>query len=358
MKAPVHRTTFGSGGSRMFSALVLLALVLLILPACEPAVIAPANTPTAAPPVHLKVSATAALSFAPLLIAQQEGYFAEQGLDVEFVQFARTAEALPALLSGQVDVSGIVLDAAQLNAIARGGRVKIVADKGHLPANASCPYLAFMVRRDVLAERKLDSPEQLRGLKVSIDPLSFGGYALDRLLTSAGLTFADLQVLDVVESAQLAQAMENGAVDFAQAYEPTLTRAVQGGKIAIWRPVEGSVPDAHLSGILFGPNLLDKNPDAGRRFMVTYLKAVRQYNQGKTDRNVEVLAKATKLDSALLKQACWPAIHDDGQINVQSVIDYENWAVQKKLLDRVLQANEFWDPSFVEYANNALKATP
>ena len=84
------------------------------------------------------------------------------------------------------------------------------------------------------------------------------------------------------------------------------------------------------------------------------LKAVRQFNEGKTERNLELLAEFTGLDRELLEQACWPSLRDDGQINVQSILDFQAWAVEKGYLDSPVTEEQFWDPSFVEYASEVL----
>jgi NitT/TauT family transport system substrate-binding protein len=102
---------------------------------------------------------------------------------------------------------------------------------------------------------------------------------------------------------------------------------------------------------------LKKNPEAGRRFMVAYLKGVRQYNQGKTERNLEIMSKHTRLDKSILQDACWPQISDDGGINTQSVLDFQDWAVAKGLQDsKKLSAEQMWEPSFVNHANQVLKS--
>lgn len=89
--------------------------------------------------------------------------------------------------------------------------------------------------------------------------------------------------------------------------------------------------------------------------MVAYLKAVRQYNQGKTERNLEILAEFTGLDRELLKRTCWLPIRNDGRINVESVLDFQDWAAGKGFLDSKVTEEKFWDPSFVQYANQVLK---
>lgn len=88
--------------------------------------------------------------------------------------------------------------------------------------------------------------------------------------------------------------------------------------------------------------------------MVAYLKAVRQYNRGKIERNIEILAKHTGLDRELLKKCCWPAFHDKGQINIESIVDFQSWALKKGFLDKGVSPDQFWDPSFIEYANKVL----
>ncbi|HZY45846.1 MAG TPA: hypothetical protein VFF70_13990 [Anaerolineae bacterium] len=91
---------------------------------------------------------------------------------------------------------------------------------------------------------------------------------------------------------------------------------------------------------------------------MAYLKGVRQYNQGKTDRNLDIVAKYTQQDREVVKDACWQAINADGQIDLNSIVDFGNWAVKNNLLDVAVPPAQFWDPSFIDYANGILQATP
>jgi NitT/TauT family transport system substrate-binding protein len=91
--------------------------------------------------------------------------------------------------------------------------------------------------------------------------------------------------------------------------------------------------------------------------MVANLKAVRQYNQGKTKRNLDILAKHTGLDRELLEEVCWPAIRNNGQIHIESVMDYQAWAMKKGFLDKEVAPNQFWDPRFIDYANKVLNSS-
>ena len=80
----------------------------------------PGNAPR--PPDRVKLVAAPYFSSAPLFIAADLGFFAAEGLDVEFVNIARSTGALPALAQGQVDVIGTIVNAALFNLVARGAR--------------------------------------------------------------------------------------------------------------------------------------------------------------------------------------------------------------------------------------------
>jgi len=81
---------------------------------------------------------------------------------------------------------------------------------------------------------------------------------------------------------------------------------------------------------------------------------VRQYNEGKTERNLDILEQATELDRDLLEQGCWPPIIIDGSHDLQSMIDFQSWAQEKDLLDNIATEEQMWDSRFLDYANDTL----
>jgi hypothetical protein len=208
---------------------------------------------------------------------------------------------------------------------------------------------SFLLDGTYMNDAQGRTPGSAAGVFLGIDTV----YLLDKLLAKAGLTNDEVEIVQIPTEVLL-DAMETGSIDAAVVTEPMLTRLVNAGHAVVWGPAWGVEAGFQRSIISFGPTLPDDTPDAGRRFMVTYLKAVRQFNQGKTERNLDIMAKHTKYDRELLKKMCWPPFREDGQINIQSVLDYQDWAVKKGLLDRRLRADEFWEPSFIEYANQAL----
>ena len=313
---------------------------------------APPQQPQAEPPARIKVSYRPFLSYGPFFIAIDEGYFAEQNLDVELVPISRTPHVLPSLTEGELDVVAGSINAGILNLIARGGMVKIVAGKGYADPDG-CPYVVALARREVVEQGMLEDPEKLRRLKICANRDNSAGYFLDRAFARYGLTLDDLEISIIPPAARL-DAMAKGSVDIVYSNEPWTTRLVQAGHSVPWITDSELLPDFQFAFISFGPSLLTQRPDVGRRFLTAYLKAVRQFRLGKTERNLEILERHTELDRELLQAVCWPPLRADGGINVQSVLDFQDWAFERKLLDRKLAADEFWDPAPIEAANRAL----
>jgi ABC-type nitrate/sulfonate/bicarbonate transport system substrate-binding protein len=319
---------------------------LSLLGALSLAVLAAAPPPSTRTP--LKVLYGRYLSYAPLAIASAEGFFAAQGLDVELVHLTGSSEATPVLMRGGIDVSAGMIKIADFNAIARGAALRIVADKGHHAAD-SCVSGALMARKEFLNVKNPDSAEHLRGARAASIPLLFKEYVLETFLDSRGLRPSDLNVVKLQEPSA-GEALMNGSIDFGHLGEPYLSHVTVSGRVVVWKSVQEILPGAQTATVLYGPSLLGRNRDAGRKFMVAYLQGVRQYNRGKIDRNVEIISKETDLDPDVVRKACWESIRGDGMINLESVLDFERWAVKKGALDAVVPPEKFWDPSFVEEA--------
>lgn len=229
----------------------------------------------------------------------------------------------------------------------------IVADKGHHPPGG-CPNGAMMARRTLLKEGKLNTLSQIKNRRLALNKGYFvGEYFFEKLLGQVGLTSKDVEMVSIPFSMR-SEAFEKGTIDIAFATEPLVTQLLLQGHAAVWIPLQQIYPNFQLSSVLYGPTLLEKNREAGKRFMLAYLKAVQQYNQGKTERNMKILIKHTRLDKEIIEKACWPAIRNNGLINIESILDFQSWALKKGALDKEIPSNQFWDPSFVEYASKVL----
>ena len=150
------------------------------------------------------------------------------------------------------------------------------------------------------------------------------------------------------------EGLNNGSVDVSILSEPWITRAQTTGAGEVWIPLSEITPNLSLGTIIFGPSLLENNPEVGIRFMTAYLKAVKQFNQGKTDRNIEIIANYTKLSPEDIRAACWTSFKDDGTIDTETMLAFQKWSLEKKYVDGHLELDQFWTSQFVDEAEKRL----
>jgi NitT/TauT family transport system substrate-binding protein len=288
-----------------------LLLAMLLAPACVPAT-TPAAQPT--PPVvsTLKIGSLPTIGLAPVLIAQQRGYFQREGLSVEIVNFSNGAEIVPAVGGGQIDAAlSVAPSAGLLNAVARGLEVKIVASNGTIIPHRNIGNI--IVRKDLapssgfLDLKTLKPPIRAAATVEGILP-----HAILLLeAQKAGFAISDVS-MSFLGLPDMNAALQSKQLDIAASGEPLITLAEQQGIAARWREMAEDFPNVPYSTMLYGPNLLTRDPDAGVRLMRAYLQATRDYEDAfshNKDRDaiVGLLSDPLKTPAPLFK-----AIQDGG----------------------------------------------
>ena len=79
--------------------------------------------------VEVSVGIASASSDAPIFIGEKKGYFRDEGIKVKTITFSSATYMVAPLGTGQLDVGGGAPSAGLYNAVARGIKLKIVADK-------------------------------------------------------------------------------------------------------------------------------------------------------------------------------------------------------------------------------------
>jgi len=322
---------------------VLLFTLSILLSSCN-STAAPRAESEALIPV--KLVSLPFISFAPIHIAMEEGYFEDQGLAVEIVTFERGIDAYTALINNDVDVWGGGITASLFNAIARSD-IRIVADRGYFPAN-DCGYSMFLLSKELYESGTINSAADLAGLRIVQDNEGgFRDYGLRMLLASGGLTLEDAEILTVPDPALVDGFME-GSIDLAAVTEPRISTILATGSTIKWKTFAEVVPDFQYGLLVFGDRLLHEQPEVGEKFIAAYRAGLAQYSEGKTERNLEIMTTVTGMEREALEDTCWPIFHTDGQINMESVLSFQDWAVSEGYLEAPLAPEDFWDPQFVD----------
>ena len=330
---------------------VILLLSILWLSACGGATPQPTTDP-ALEMLEVKIASLPFIFMTPWYIAQEEGYFQELGLNVEFVTVEGGAQAVSLAMQGEIDVAPGALTAGLFNAVGRGGGGRMVAGSTQW-SSKGCTYSGILAAKGGITKEQLSDPAVLRGIDIQAKPADMTGFYVDQLFQKAGISFADVNAVDL-PPASLGEALQSGSLDLVQISEPWITVILQAGQGVLLVGAEEVVPDGQLSSIVYSQRIVKDNPEIGKRVMVAYLKGVAKYAEGKTERNIAIVVKNTQLDIEIVKAMCWPSLSEGGRPDIASILAYENWALAQGLLDRVLQADEFYTAEFVEYANQYL----
>lgn len=350
---------------KFYVSLIILVLAAFILQACGPAA-SPATTesdsamsvetqapdaePEEAPApeerTKLTIGALPFLAFAPFFIAIEEGYFSEQGLDVEVSPLTQQQELLPALASGDLDATSAMLGAGMFNTIDRSGTIKIVAGVNYIDPGYECSTFATIGAGSMAAEGDLNDPAYLRGKTVDIVETTWMEYYFEKELETLGMSLDEFAIVDFPTPAQ-PEAMTQGTLHISTQSEPWITRMVDAGHQSFLAPVGDILPDSQVTALLIGSSL---QGEVGERFVAAYLQAARQYMEGKTERNIEILSKHTQLEPELLARLCWPTISVNGDLNLESMREFQDWAQAKGYVGKILEPEQFFASQYLEAA--------
>ena len=288
----------------------------------------------------------------PFFIAQEKGYFVEEGLEVTFERLEGGADMLIQTAAGNFDVGAGGAGAALFNAIHQGLGVQIVA-----PLHAERPPMTtpLVVRKAAYDSGEIDEVRDLKGRTVAIN--AFGAsteYWLHGALESGGLTYDDVKVVAIPFS-DIPAALEQGSIDAAMLGEPLATFAEQQG-IAV-RLADDFFDGAQATVVYFNERFATERADVAQRFMNAYLRASRDLYENYDDpENLAILAEYTGLDTEVLAAMAAPVHTVDGVVNVDNLMRQQEFFMARGQLeyDELIDVSTIVNPEFARKAVEAL----
>lgn len=316
----------------------------------------------AAEPVTLRVGISGASSDVGFFIADKMGYFKQEGLAVEFIPFDSAAKMVAPLGSGQLDIGGGSSSAGLYNAVARGIDIKIVADKGSTPPGYG--FQPLLVRKDLVDSGRYKSLKDLKGMTIAGSaPGSGSTSTMNEVLKRAGLKSTDVKRV-FMGFPQHVLALQNKAVDASLTTEPSATRAVQSGAAVRIMGDDEIYPNHQLAVVLYAGDFIKSNPDAARRFMRAYLRAVRDYNDALQNGKIAgpnapaviaVLTQYTHIKDPAVFRAITPqGCNPDGKVNEVTLKKDLQFFKDEGLVKGNVTVDQVVDNAFAEAAAKEL----
>lgn len=316
---------------RHFAKIILSTTALVLFAACAPA------TPTAAPPAGatatraplppttagtLRIGVLPITDVVPFYIAEQQGYFKQQGLNVELVPVSSAAERDQLMATQQID--------GQLNDLvstvlfnAQTPRIKIVRKARQAFPNA--PQFWILVPKD----SAIKTPQDLKGVEIGISQNSVIEYVTQRMLEREGLSVSDIKTTNIPAIPTRFQLLMQGQLKAANLPDPLASLAIQqGAKIVV---DDSKYSEFSLSVISFRAEIVEKRVDDVKKFLAAYDTAINDIRT-KPDQFRNILIAQARVPDQLKDKYPFPPFPDPSIPTQAQWDDVVQWAMEHKLI--------------------------
>jgi NitT/TauT family transport system substrate-binding protein len=310
------------------------------------------------PRITIAVGGKNLFYYLPLTIAERKGYFEDESLIVQIVDFAGGAKALQALIGGSADmVSGAYEHTLEMQA----KRQRITA----VLLEARYAGIALVLPKDRATNYK--GPGDLKGLKIGVTaPGSSTNVFVNNLLAKGGLKSSDVSFIGVGAGAGAMAAMERGSIDALAHLDPVVSQLESTGKyvaLADTRTEKGMKEvyggDYLASTIYTTENFITKNPNTVQAVVNAMVRALRWIAKATPDEIVSVVPDGYKGDDPSLYKAAllknMPSYSPDGQISLeaaQNVLEMlQQFHPSIIAAGNTIKVENTFDNSFVKRAN-------
>jgi ABC-type nitrate/sulfonate/bicarbonate transport system substrate-binding protein len=258
---------------------------------CAARSVEPAAVSTRQAPVPVRASFSAPVfSQSPIALAQEAGYYAEQGLDVSYTYVRMATQNVAGLLTGELDVS-IMGGTAPLNARLGGADLILIG--------ATKPYFAGAI----MASPEITTPAELRGKRIGIG--NKGGnpdFMARAMLLRLGLEpDRDVALLSTGGNPETVAALVAGSVDAGSLIPPGDEQARNLGFHTLFDVTAARVPFPATVVATSGAALADR-ADVLERYLRAYAQAAHRF---RTDKEfaLQVGAAFTQSDDVAANEA-------------------------------------------------------
>jgi NitT/TauT family transport system substrate-binding protein len=304
----------------------------------------------------LKVGVVGTTSDAPFFIAARKGFFKDEGLTVEFIQFDSAAKMIAPLGTGDLDVGGGATSAALYNAAGRSVNIRIVADKAK--NSKGFGFQSMMVRKD--HEGRIKSFADLKGAKVAISAAGNSeAFLLDQALRQGGLTINDVETV-FLGFPQHPVAFMNKAIDASISTEPTTTNELRANAAFKLAGVDSFYPNFQTAVTFYSGEFIAKKPEAAKKFMKALLRAMRFYRDNLVDGHLAgpqaqeiidiMVAESPLKDPQIYRDIVSNDVDPNGSVDEASLRAVWQFFKDQKQIDGKITVDEVLDMSFAKAA--------
>jgi ABC-type nitrate/sulfonate/bicarbonate transport system substrate-binding protein len=290
--------------------LLVVGLTVLVSGGCSPG-------GSGRQPELITIGSLKDLTGGPAVIADDRGYFKDNGFDVQFVRFETGAQSSEALIRGEVDIAYMAEYIMVRNTLDRQP-VRVIASDSN--------YESVL-----LAARKssgISSIAGLKGQKIGVAVQTINLFYLDRLLENEGLGIKDVTPVDGTQ-AQLIQQYNQGELNAVVFSRIWVNQLQPQSDLVIWS-AQGNQTGYRL--VVARREWVEQHPDLILRFLKSLDSAINFILNNQAEARA-IIQKQLDLSAGYIETE-WPVTHFGLSLNLSllaAMNDEARWMIQNGL---------------------------
>ena len=218
------------------------------------------------------------IGYAGLWVAEDEGFFEDEGLNLETTTIEDPAQIQSAMKAGRLDGSGQTLDS-----------MPRIRGKG-VPSTVVLGIDRSKGSDGIIAEKGIESVDDLEGKTIAVQSESPSEWMLAQVLERNDMSLDDVETRNMTAD-QAGTAFAAGKVDVAVTWEPWLTKAGESGNGGVLVSTE-KYPDIIVDAFTFTDTFIEERPEDLQAFLRAYDQGI-QFIEENPERAYEIAAKRT-----------------------------------------------------------------
>jgi len=263
---------------RMFIGIAIIVVIGVSVGGCQ----GQPGKPEQFEKVTIGISATSLLA-SLIHIAEERGYFLEEGIDVEVKGYLTGKAALAATFSGEVDMGTVADTPIVSNSFERNDFAVF------LTIVDSAQHSKTLARKD----RDINIPQDLVGKKVATTIGTTAHFFMSVFLTLNGIDVSDVEIVNM-KPGEMVVAIVNGDVDAICAWEPKVLNAAKNlGDNAIILPSD--VGYKATFNLVTMNDYIENNPELIRNVIKALVKA-EEFASNNREESIDIIASRLETD--------------------------------------------------------------
>lgn len=239
-------------------------------------------------PPEIRIGINDWVGYGPFYIAQEKGFFAKRGLNVDIQQIIETPDRRAALIGDRLDGMGSTVDDLIIGA-AQGVPAKMVLGLDESAGGDG-----------ILTSEDITDIKQFRGKTIAVQPGFVNHFFLLYILDENGLSSKDIE-LRPMDPEQANEAFIAKEVDIAVTWEPHLSQVRDNRPDGKTFLTTTDYPGLVVDVLVFRADFIEEYPDAVAAFVDAWYEALDFMETNPTEAH-EIIGNALGLEPALVEE--------------------------------------------------------